>query len=168
MPEGVRLSERIIPTPRSVSLDAQAYLALARPAMPTLPALEDKAGWHAYIDDFNRRWAAELRMRVANLDVRVETRVIADVPVFVAEPRLVPEKNRDKAILFFHGGALVVMGGECASHFSVIEAATTRCRVFGVDYRNPPDHPYPSALDDSVAVYRELLKSYAASKLVIT
>jgi len=168
MAEGVRLSERIIPTPRSVSPEAQAFLALDHPPMPALPALEDKAAWRAFIDDLNEKWAAELRNRITNLDVRVERRVIAGVPVYVAEPRLVPEKNRDKAVLFFHGGALVVMGGECASHFSVIEAASTQCRVFGVDYRNPPDHPYPAALDDSVAVYRELLESYPPSRLVFT
>jgi epsilon-lactone hydrolase len=168
MAEGVRLSERNIPTPRSVSPEAQAFLALDHPRMPALPALDDKAGWRAFIDDLNAKWAAELRSRVTHLDVRIERRVIANVPVYMAEPRLIPEKNRDKAILFFHGGALVVMGGECASLFSVIEAASTRCRVFGVDYRNPPDHPHPAALDDCVAVYRELLESYPPSKLAFT
>ena len=47
MAEGVRLSERIISTPRSVSPEAQAFLALDHPPMPSLPALEDKAAWRA-------------------------------------------------------------------------------------------------------------------------
>src|SRR5688572_29525017 len=117
MAEGVRLSERIIPTPRSVSPEAQAFLALDHPPMPVSPAPEDKAGWRALIDDLNGKWAADLRNRITHLDVRVETRVIAGVRVYVAEPSLIPDENRDKAILFFHGGALVIMGGECASLF---------------------------------------------------
>ena len=68
MAEGVRLSERIIPTPRSVSPEAQAFLALDHPPMPTVPAPEDKAGWRALIDDLNEKWAAELRNRITHLD----------------------------------------------------------------------------------------------------
>ena len=32
-------------------------------------------------------------------------------------------------------------------------------KVISVDYRMPPDFPFPAALDDAVAVYRDLLKT---------
>jgi acetyl esterase/lipase len=43
-----------------------------------------------------------------------------------------------------------------------------RCKVFPVDERNPPDHPYPGALNDCVAVYRALLDAYPPASLVIS
>ena len=32
-------------------------------------------------------------------------------------------------------------------------------KVISVDYRMPPDFPFPAALDDAFAVYRDLLKT---------
>ena len=166
--KGVHLTERVIPVPRSISPAAQASLAMERPRMPPYPSLDDKAGWKAYIAQANESLAVALRLAVANLPARVEERTIAGVPVFVAEPSTIPEGNRDKALLYFHGGGLVLLGGECVSIFARIEAAATRCKVFAVDYRNPPDHPFPAAIEDCVAVYRSLLETYRPEQLVIS
>jgi acetyl esterase/lipase len=166
--DGVHLSARTIPVPKSISPEAQASLAMPRPAQSPFPDIADKAGWLARIDQMNTGMAGMMREPLLALPVRSSSEVIAGVPVFVTEPYDVPEKNQDKALLYFHGGGLVLLGGEATGLFARMEAFANRCRVFAVDYRNPPDHPYPAALDDCVAVYRELLKAYRADQIVIS
>lgn len=167
-PNGVYLSERIIPVPKSISPQAQAALAVVRPANAPFPALNDRAGWLARIEQMNTGMTALMRDPLMALPVKCKSEVIAGVPVFVTEPEAVPAENRDKALLYFHGGGLVLLGGEATSLFARMEAFANRCKVFAVDYRNPPDHPYPAALDDCVAVYRELLKTYRPDQIVIS
>ena len=35
-----------------------------------------------------------------------------------------------------------------------------RCRTFSLDYRMPPDHPFPAAIDDGVAAWKWLIERY--------
>jgi acetyl esterase/lipase len=39
--------------------------------------------------------------------------------------------------------------------------------TYSPDYRMPPDHPYPAALDDCLAVYRHLLDRFAPERIVV-
>ncbi len=60
---GLRLAERVIPIPTSISPEAQASLALERPVMPPYPPIEDKAAWNALIPQMNAALVATMRRR---------------------------------------------------------------------------------------------------------
>ncbi|WP_050627696.1 alpha/beta hydrolase [Bradyrhizobium viridifuturi] len=64
--------------------------------------------------------------------------------------------SRDKAILYFHGGAFRI--GSVASHRDLIAriADASGCRVLAIDYRLAPEHRFPAALDDALTAYRYL------------
>lgn len=57
------------------------------------------------------------------------------------------------AIVFYHGGGWVT--GDLDTHDGScrVLAAESGCLVVSVDYRLAPEHPFPAAVDDSVAAY---------------
>lgn len=46
-------------------------------------------------------------------------------------------------------------------------AAEAKMRVIGIDYREAPEHKFPAAVEDTVAVYKELLKHHRADHIGI-
>ena len=68
----------------------------------------------------------------------------------------VPECVQDRTVLFFHGGFFSF--GATADHlgFCAELSRATQSRVFSVDYRLSPEHPFPAPADDAVAAYRYL------------
>jgi acetyl esterase/lipase len=56
------------------------------------------------------------------------------------------------AVIYCHSGAFV-LGNLDTDHRQCVEFARRgRCTVISVDYRLAPEHPYPTALDDAMAV----------------
>lgn len=56
------------------------------------------------------------------------------------------------AVIYCHAGAFV-LGNLDTDHRQCVELARRgRCTVVSVDYRLAPEHPYPAAMDDAVAV----------------
>jgi monoterpene epsilon-lactone hydrolase len=82
---------------------------------------------------------------------------------------LKPEQaNPEKLILYVHGGGYV--SGSCNDHRGFVSkfARYTGVTSLIYEYRLAPEHPFPSALDDSVTIYRWLLSSgFKPENLVI-
>lgn len=65
-----------------------------------------------------------------------------------------PAEERRPLVVFLHGGAFVIC--DLDSHDRLCRRIAVACgvEVLAVDYRLAPEHPYPAAIDDAVAVLR--------------
>jgi monoterpene epsilon-lactone hydrolase len=68
-----------------------------------------------------------------------------------------PDADAGRAILYLHGGGYVI--GSINTHRSLAArlSRAAKARVLVLDYRLAPEHPFPAAVDDSLAAYRWML-----------
>lgn len=63
---------------------------------------------------------------------------------------------RDRAIFFVHGGAFMIGSPGIYRQLASRLSAAAGCRVFSVDYRLAPEHPFPAGLNDVLAAWNWL------------
>jgi acetyl esterase/lipase len=97
----------------------------------------------------------------------VQPTTIAGVKAFVVTPKVIPVRNRNRILVHVHGGAYVLSPGEAATKEAIELAGFGGFKVISVDYRMPPEFPYPAAMDDAMAVYRAVLKRTRAKNVGI-
>ena len=163
----VHIPARAIPVPAHLSPEAQAMLSL--PPLgdaPATPSPDDKDGWRARTAAQNEMVLAQFAPRAAKVDAVVADRRIDGVPVYVITPAgTSPDDHR--VFLEIHGGALVMGNGECCRAMGLTAIPRTGVTTLAVDYRMPPDHPYPAALDDCITVYRALLEHHDPRDVIV-
>jgi acetyl esterase/lipase len=85
---------------------------------------------------------------------------IAGVHVYVVTPATRDPALERRLLVNVHGGAYALFAGRSGLNEAIIVAHHTRTRVVAIDYRMPPDHPFPAALDDTIAVWRALVRQH--------
>lgn len=81
---------------------------------------------------------------------------------------LVPQDSAaERVLLYLHGGGFVL--GLTGLHMEMVAQLARRMgvRALMVDYRLAPEHPFPAALDDCVAVYRWLLQQKIPARNIV-
>ncbi|MGC4055620.1 MAG: alpha/beta hydrolase [Paludibaculum sp.] len=150
---------RIVPVPKSLSPEAQRMLSRQVPDQGPPQSLVER---RKSTDDYTARARAAWTRLCPNQLVEDK---IAGVPVRIVTPEGLPDANRDKVLLNLHGGGFNSDSGSFTESIPI--ASYTKIKVVAVLYRLAPEHPFPAAVDDSVAVYKELLKTYKPGRIVI-
>ena len=149
---------RNIPVPDTVS--PQMAAIIAQPYNPTWNVVPKTAAeWKAIIDKGAADTVRTLPAIREALGVRVQPTMIGGVKAFIVTPKSIPARNRNRVLVHVHGGAYVLSPGEAATKEAIELAGFGGFKVISVDYRMPPDFPYPAAMDDAMAVYRAVLKT---------
>ncbi len=163
----IHVPARDIPVPRSLSPAAQAVLSAVPPLEPvTYPAGDDLDGWRTLVAANDERIMAMLG-GMSGQDIDAERREVNGVGVYVVTPPGFVDGD-DRIVLSLHGGALIFLGGEACGRMAAIASSGTGLKTWGADYRMPPDHPYPTPLDDCVSVYKALLDECGNERVVVS
>jgi monoterpene epsilon-lactone hydrolase len=170
--DGVRVPARDIPFPQSISAEARTALrrlvnadGVPLNALHCPPQPDDVDGWLRFKAGADAQYGAAMAELAGQLRASIESVKIDGATVHIATPA--NPTVADAVYVDLHGGGLVFGGGAVCRIGAQMQADQLGLRCWGIDYRMPPEHPYPAALDDCLAVYRRLLRQYPASRIVI-
>lgn len=68
-----------------------------------------------------------------------------------------PGAEAQRAVLYLHGGGYVLGSPQTHHALTTKLAQSAGARLFSLDYRLAPEHPFPAAVEDAAAAYRALL-----------
>ena len=78
-----------------------------------------------------------------------------------------PGVSQDRVVMYLHGGGYMI--GSMRTHRSPLSYLSrfSDARVLGINYRLAPEHPFPAAVEDSLAAYRWLLAEGVSPRSIV-
>ncbi|MEZ5076777.1 MAG: alpha/beta hydrolase [Solirubrobacterales bacterium] len=74
----------------------------------------------------------------------------------------------ERVVLYLHGGGYVIGSPPTWRKFAARLSRQAGVRLLNFDYRMAPEHPFPAAVDDTVAAYRWLLENgWSADRIAL-
>ncbi len=154
--DGTAHITRVVPVPKTISPEAQRFISLPMPSGPE-PTLAQR---RSTTDIFRTGRAQEARERYP-VDVKEET--MGGVRCDIIKPLNIPAAKQDRVLINVHGGGFNSDSGSLVEGVPIAYLAATT--VVSVYYRLAPEFPFPAAVDDTEAVYKELLKTHKPAKI---
>lgn len=158
-PDGTAYVTRIVPVPTTISPEAQKVLSRMESDAAVPQTLEQRRTgtdkWQAA--------AGEASKKIYPVNIASDT--IAGVPVRIVTPLTISPDKRDRVLINLHGGGFNSDSGSLTESIPI--ANLTGTKVIAVLYRLAPEHPFPAGLEDAVAVYKQLLKTYKPNHIGI-
>lgn len=151
-PDGTARISRVVPMPHTISPEAQQWLQSLTQQKSGEQTLAER---RARTDEWRKFGSGEARKYYP---ANVEETTTAGVRTDIITPLTMPDANRNRVLINLHGGGFNSDSGSLIEGVPIANLAKTK--VVSVYYRLAPENPFPAAVDDVVAVYKELLKTY--------
>ena len=144
---------KALPVPDTVSPQIQKLIgAPLSPTYNQIPATNEE--WKKQIGGVEAATAKGLPALRDALKVKVEPTTLDGVKAFIVTPDTIPPQNRNRLLVHVHGGCFASFAGESGTVEAIYMAGFGGFKVISVDYRTPPDHPYPAPLDDAMTAWQ--------------
>ncbi|MET7457800.1 alpha/beta hydrolase [Streptomyces sp. NPDC005574] len=105
-------------------------------------------------EQLRKGFEAQMTSGPAPTGVTVTPSILGGRPALTVEPESSPVTG---TIIHFHGGCWVFGSPATALQLTASLVRRTGVRAITVDYRLAPEHPFPAAVHDGLAAYRDLL-----------
>jgi acetyl esterase/lipase len=148
--KGARDFLRATPT---IRLPAFLYRYLARPA--NVPKM--RAQFQAGEDKIEEQIINEHGLQLTRLTV-------SGIPVLVITPPKIAHGLEGFVVLNIHGGGFVM--GTARDRTALLSAAEFGMPVWSIDYTLAPEARFPVAINECLAVYREMVQAHAANRII--
>ncbi len=161
----VDVPAKILPAP-TADISPQMQAIIDRPYNPNWNLqYSTGAEWRAFADKQAADTVKTIPAMLGRLHVTVRPSTMGGARVFIVTPADIPTANADKVLLHVHGGCYVLFPGESGATEAIMMAGFGHYKVISVDYRMPPEAYFPAAVDDPIAVYKALLRTYSPKNI---
>ena len=157
--DGTAHITRVVPEPGLVSKEARAWLDSLTHQKRGPQTLAER---RASTDEWRAQDSAEA---LKHYPVNIRSAMLGGVSVDEITPLKMPEEHRNRVFINLHGGGFNSDSGSRIEGDPIASLAQTE--VISVYYRLAPEHPFPAAVDDVIAVYRALLTTHASKNIAI-
>ena len=157
---------RSIPVPDDLDKASAALVAAPYSSFWNLNAANDE-GWRAIVKRAAEAAAPMVAQQRASLGVSIAPTTLGGVRAYVLTPKVIPPAHRNQIVFHIHGGGYIFTPGEAGTGEATVMAAFGGYQVISIDYRMPPNAPYPAAMDDVTAAWRALVKTMDARRIGI-
>ncbi len=162
-----RIPTRVIPVPTS-DISPQLQALISQPLNPIFNAIpRNEEEWKILVEKVSNAVLASLPKLEERLCVEYNSITINGVHAFIVTPKNLTKEKEEFLLIHLHGGAYVFNPGKSGLPEAFMLASIGGYKVISIDYRMPPDHPYPAALDDVMTIWVALLKTHDPNKMGI-
>jgi len=158
----LRVDEKYIPAPMGASEELRKSIISMLPPSYEESQIFPKSNeeWKELRHSRDSATSIVVNNLAEAISVKIEKKEINGVIVRYITPIEIAPEYSNSIFVHTHGGAYVFNGGAAGAFEAVLISANLKIPIISIDYRMPPDHPYPVGLDDVVAAYEGILEKH--------